>query len=84
MQDKDQWQDKDQRQERLAERVEHLEADQRDTRGDVNVLQDWRIDHMSICHPKILGRLAIIFGVATGIALVIGFVLGNLYPILAR
>lgn len=77
MQETDQWQE-------LASRLKRLETSEKDTRSDVTRLENWRIEHMSICHPKILGRLAIIFGVATGMALVIGYVLGNLYPLLAK
>ena len=78
MQETDQWQ------EQFASRLKDLESAAKEARGDVTRLENWRIDHMSICHPKILGRLAIIFGVATGIALVVGYVLGNLYPLLAK
>ena len=78
MQGTDKWQ------EQFSTRLKNLESTVKDTRGDVTRLENWRIDHMSICHPKILGRLAIIFGVATGIALVVGYVMGNLYPVLAK
>ena len=77
MQDTEQWK-------RLATRL-------KDAEKDLEILQNWRIKHMSECHPKILdwqgkmwGSWLKLTGVAIGVALAVGFVLGQLYPILDR
>lgn len=77
-------QDTDQWLEQYAARLKELEA-------DVKTIENWRIEHMSECHPKILDwqssmwgnwlKVTGIFGAAT---LVLGFVLGQLFPILER
>lgn len=78
MQDTDQWQ------EHYANRVSNLES-------DVEILQDWRAKHMSECHPAILtwqgtmwGNWLKVTGIAAGVALVIGFILGQLWPLLEK
>jgi len=77
MQGTDQWQ------EHYASRVRAIES-------DVEILQNWREKHMGECHPEILkwqgtmwGNWLKVTGIAVGVALVLGFVVGQLYPVLA-
>lgn len=62
-----------------------------DLRDDLNKIEaeqsldtNWRIAHMTECHPKILYRLAMILGGMVGLAAVVGYVLGSIFPLLPK
>jgi len=75
MQDTEQWPQPAS----LRLEVEDLKRDMADQQRQMVSVQEWRIAHMTECHPRILYRLALIIGGVVGASGVLGFVLGIIY-----